>query len=182
MRRTKTNLVRFLALLMAFGMLMGMSLIVAASPMVVLSVTLAAAVAGACLFGMDLTTTAPNARGRPAPANGDPVSDQFTMLKPQRRYGTHGYPTGFRCWLQSCSNNRDGPMRMDLSPSKLNLLHGPRVAAGATLARTDQCGLYAFNANDQGVQAVHSNMIRSLMSTHRTHDLAAFGGYAKAAA
>lgn len=76
MRPTKVNLVRFLTLLMAFGMLFGLSMLFAASPLVILMVLCASVTMCVCLMRIAAASAARKAKGRAFCADGVTVSDQ----------------------------------------------------------------------------------------------------------
>lgn len=176
MKRTK-NVVRFLALLMAFAMLFAVLatatlplaatfLGAASADVVPLAFIMTLAVfllAGRCLQGRPFVAS--SARAGPAFASDALNGDQF-MMREKRRQWAHKYPSGFRSCRLSAKHGASRPMILSYpctsmppgaepssgTPAESVLFTGTTVCnLVRSLCRKAQCNLYAFNANDESV-------------------------------
>lgn len=154
--RSARNFARFVALLAALAMSLAVSLMVSPLTILIGSVVFLAV----CLMGMskgDKVMTS-NARDGPVSSAVDAPLDDQAMMRSQRRQWAREYPVGFRLCRSTTKHDATGPL-FSVNNCIMKLSGWASLlwsAVGAmkrpfrwALSRTDQCNLYAFNANDQ---------------------------------
>ncbi len=154
--KSARNLARFVAPLAALAM--SLAVLPMVSPLMILIGLVVFLTV--CLMGMSKgdKAMASNARDGPVSPAGDAPLDDRSMTRSQRRQWAREYPVGFRLCRSTTKHDTTGS-RFSVNNCTMKLFGWAsllRPVVGAVrrpfrwvLSRTDQCNLYAFNANDQ---------------------------------